>query len=633
MAEADISRNDERDLPSYIELVGGFLAILVSLTVLYTFFWKKDKKVPSDGGGRHVETAKDSAISLGDNSPAIKVDRIEGGVHITYPGTKEQPNQGKPPGKISNIPHSKNPNFTGRVDLLEKLHQALASGERAAFTQTQAITGLGGVGKTQLALKYSYRHLDDYQVIWWIRSEEPPTLAADYADLATRLDLPQKIDEDQGIKIEAVKRWLEQNEGWLLVFDNAPNFKDLEDYLPRVGSGHVIITSRNQSWGGIARMLNVDIFTPDESVEFLRRRTGQDDEDAAKALAEALGNLPLALEQVGAYIQETGISFSDYLKLFQKSQKELLGRGKPDAYPDTVATTWDLSFRKAREEVPASSDLLNLCAFLAPDEIPKSLLSGGGEHLPESLASTVADEMAFYDAVAALKRYSLMTVTDDSLSIHRLVQAVTRDRLSENEQKAWAEAAVRVVEDAFPDSDDVRTWSECSVLLPHALAAAEHARGLEAAPEETGSLLTSAGIYLDRRGDFNEAETAYEKVLSIYETVYGKDAAHPGVAIMLMNLGSVLRQKGDLHGAKTAFEKALSIFEAVYGKDAAHPSVARTLMNLGNVLYQKGDLDGAKTAYEKALTIFKEQFGEDHPLTLTALNYLNAVEREMADKD
>lgn len=674
MAKADIPSPEERNLIGNIDLVvkilGGIAAFLVSLIAIYKFFWKTEEKAPSDGGGHRVETAKDSPISFGDQSPTIKADRIEGGLHITYPGTKETPKQEKPPGKISNIPHPHNPNFTGRVDLLEKLHEALAAGERAAFTQTSAITGLGGVGKTQLALEYSYRHADDYRVVWWVRSEEPATLAADYAGLAGRLDLPEKEAQDQRVAVEAVKSWLEQNGGWLLVFDNAQEFKDLEDYLPRAGSGHVIITSRKQSWGGVARMLTVDMFTPAESVESLRRRTGQDDEDAAKALAEALGNLPLALEQAGAYIQETGITLSAYLKLFQERHEELLRRGKPDAYPDTVATTWDLSFEKASEEVHASADLLNLCAFLAPDDIPKSLLTNGAEHLPEPLASTITDEMALNDAFAALKRYSLMTVADNSLSIHRLVQAVARDRLSEKERKRWAEAAVLLVNDAFPKNcDDFRTWDKCSVLLPHALATVEHRVGLEAALKAAERLLNQIGVYLLARAEFDEAKSALERALKIGARAYGSD--HPATARVVNNLGSVLQEMGDLDGAKknyllaleidenvygphhsvvairlnnlglalqalgdlagamSALTRALEIDEKIYGSD--HPNVGRDINNLGSVLANLGDLDGAKSALERALEINKKTLSPDDPKVARTVNNLCLVLKEMGD--
>lgn len=527
--------------------------------------------------------------------------------------------------RISNIPLPHNPNFTGRVDLLEKLEEALAAGERAAFTQTSTITGLGGVGKTQLALEYSYRHADDYQVVWWVRSEEPATLASDYAGLAARLNLPEKDSQDQRITVEAVRRWLEENGGWLLVFDNAQNFKDLEDYLPRSGSGHVIITSRNQSWGGVARLLPVDIFTPAESVEFLRRRTGQKDEDAAKALAEALGNLPLALEQAGAYIEETGISLSAYLKLFQERQKELLSRAKPDAYPDTVATTWDLSFLKASEDVPASADLLNLCAFLAPDDIPKSLLIDGAEHMPEPLASAVKDEMAFNDAVAALKRYSLLTVTEATLSVHRLIQVVARDRLSEKERKRWADAAIRLVNKAFPQgSDDVRTWDECSVLLPHALAAAVHAEELDSAQIQTQHILNQAGLYLKGRAELKEAKALFERALPIAENVYGQD--HIEVATIINNLGAVLMDMGEMERAKEHYERALEIDENALPSD--NPAVARDVNNLGLVLMAMGDMERAKELFERSLRISEQTYGPDHPKVAVCLNNLGLIHLE-----
>ena len=630
MAEAEIPSPEERNLLGNIDLVvkilGGIAAFLVSLIAIYKFFWKKEEKAQSDGNGHRVETAKDSPISFGDQSPTIKADRIEGGLHITYPGTKETPKQEKPPGKINNIPHPHNPNFTGRVDLLEKLEETLASGERAAFTQTSAITGLGGVGKTQLALEYSYSHADDYRVIWWVRSEEPATLAADYAGLAARLNLPEKDSQDQRITVEAVRRWLEENGGWLLVFDNAQEPENLTDYLPRTGAGHVIITSRNPNWGGTAKPLLVDVFSRQESVEFLLSRTGQT--DGAHALAETLGDLPLALEQAGAYIEETGISLSAYLKLFQERRKELLRRGKPDAYPDTVATTWDISFRKAREEVPASADLLKLCAFLAPDDIPKSLLTDGVEHLPESLASAVKDEMKLNDAVAALKRYSLMTVADDSLSVHRLVQAVARDRLSDVDRKRWAEAAVRLVNDAFPcESDDVRTWDECSVLLPHTLAAAGHAEGLEVAPRETCLLLNGIGCYLLGRAEFGEAVSAYERAINVSVEAFGPD--DPYVTATMSNLGEVLRAMGDLKTARECLERALEIGEVVLSPD--HPGMATSANNLGLVLLNMGDLEGAKNYIERALKIDEKIFGPDHPRMAIDVNNLGSVLKAMGD--
>ncbi|GAG11015.1 unnamed protein product, partial [marine sediment metagenome] len=270
------------------------------------------------------------------------------------------------------------------------------------------------------------------------------------------LDLPERDAPEQRVVIDAVRRWLGQHGGWLLILDNAPDPEQVRGYLPRGATGHVLVTSRNPSWRGLARPLSVRVLERAESVDFLLRRTEQSDEEAAHDLAEALGDLPLALEQAGAYMEATRRSLSDYLKLYQDHHLELLRRAAPSTdYPATVATTWDISFRQVHEASPAAVNLLNLCSFLAPDDIPRDLLREGTRNLPEPLADAIADPLAFDKAVATLRRYSLVEVTSDGLSVHRLVQAVNRDRLAEGARKSWAEAAVRLVNDAFPyDSDD-----------------------------------------------------------------------------------------------------------------------------------------------------------------------------------
>ena len=349
--------------------------------------------------------------------------------------TRNQPPVGQTPvptlPPIWNVPHNRNPNFTGRDTLLAELRTALTSGQTAALTQ--AISGLGGVGKTQLAVEYAYRFAGEYSLVWWVPSEEPATLASVYADLAGALDLPEQGATEQMVMVEAVRLWLGRNGGWLLVFDNAPGPTEVSGYLPQGGGGHVLVTSRNPNWGSVASPLTVQVFEREHSVEFLLKRTGQSDGEAAKELADVLGDLPLALEQAGAYMEETGTSLSQYQALFQDRQRELLRRGASSQdYPDTVATTWEISFQRLPSEAAV---LLNLCAFLAPDDIPRNLLTEGAEHLPDPLAATVMDPLAWGEAVAALRRYSLAEVGGETLSLHRLVQAVARDRAGRGEQE------------------------------------------------------------------------------------------------------------------------------------------------------------------------------------------------------
>ena len=569
--------------------------------------------------------------------------------------------------RVWNVPHQRNPSFTGRERLLESLRTALTSGKPAAVTQ--AIAGLGGVGKTQLALEYAYRYAPEYEVVWWVRSEEAATLGADYAALAGALDLREKDAPDQRAAVDAVRRWLEQNRGWLLAFDNAPGASEVRSYLPRGATGHVLVTSRNPVWGGTATPLPVRQFERRESVEFLLRCTGQADETSAGALADALGDLPLALEQAGAYIEETGRSISGYLELFRDRRRELLARGMPSTeYPDTVATTWEISFQQV-EGTPAA-DLLRLVAFLAPDDVPRSLLSEGTEHLPEPLGGAVADSLALDDALAALRRYSLAEVTEESLSVHRLVQAVVRDRMPQDDRSRWAGAAVELVNAAFPfDRNDLETWAGSARLLPHALAGAAHAESLDVAPETTGRLLNEAGRYLRVRAELAEAKVVLERALAIDENAYGPD--HPTVAIRVNNLGGVLRDLGDLEGARASYERALAIDEAAYGPDHSgvaiygnnlglvlraqgdlegararferalaidekahgpnHPDVAIRVNNLGRVLYDLGDLEGARASFERALAIGERVYGPDHPTVAIRVNNLGSVLREMGD--
>ena len=523
-------------------------------------------------------------------------------------GTKSS-GRGKVSGqpRIWNVPHRRNPNFTGREELLAELRKELTSGKRAALTQ--AIFGLGGVGKTQLATEYAYRHAGDYDVVWWVRSEEAATLAADYAGLAGRLGLPEANARQQEVIVEAVRNWLEGHPRWLLVFDNANRPEDVNKYLPGVVKGHVIITSRNPIWGEIASPLQVKVLEPDKGAEFLLSRTRQEDEASARKLSEELGGLPLALAQAGAYIEANGVTIAHYLELFQLRREELWAdeRG-PLGYERTVSATLSLAIKPVEAEAPAGVDLLKLCAFLGPDDIPRSLLSDGKEYLPEQLGETVADELKMNRAIEALRHYSLVEVDMDksSLSAHRLMQAVVRDGLEEDESKMWAEAAVDVVNEAFPiQSNNVRTWAECTRLLPHVLSATSHIEKLGVSKGNAGRVLNQVSGYLKGRAQYLEAKNVLERALSIASEVYGLE--HSNFAAVLSNLGAVMRLLGDLEGAKAHLERALAIDENVLGPN--HPSVAIDVDNLGMVLQALGDLEGAKAHLERALAISEKALG------------------------
>jgi len=486
------------------------------------------------------------------------------------------------PKKAYNIPYPRNINFTGRESLLTDMRSALDSGSNVALTHVKALTGLGGIGKTQLALEYSYRYQDDYDIVWWLRSELPSSLLYDYARMAWSLELAGEDIRDLILLAEKVKVFLETHNRWLLVFDNAQDAQDLKPYLPNCRGGHVIITSRNPSWGNLARPMAVSKFERSESVEFLLKRTGQVDRKAADDLADALGDLPLALEQAGAYMETKAKPLDKYLKSFQERRLGVLAKSRPSDYPDTVATTWDISFQAVGKDYPVARELLQFFSYLAPDDIPLSYLIKDSGHLPDNVAYILIDEDGRDESMAALRRYSLVSISDDKISVHRLVQAVTRDDMTLQKQKGWAGSAVKLLDDVFPKDhvDNVQVWAECSILLPHALAAAEHAEQLGMEPKATGRLLNESGLYLRTLGEFGAARSALERALKIDEKVYGPD--HPNVARDVNNLGSVLKDLGDLQEAKKCYERALKIFREKLGKN--HPNTKVVANNLNSVI-------------------------------------------------
>ena len=524
-----------------------------------------------------------------------------------------------------------NPSFTGRETFLKVLNESAI--QKTNHPKIFALVGNGGMGKTQIALQHAYDPNNDFKYIWWLRSEESATLLEDYISIARDLSLPGWDLRDTDQTVATVKNWLakECDSRWLLVFDNAQKRGDLERYIPVAGSGQIIITSRLSVWDGFAQLMEVGVFQRDkmegESVDFLLKRTGKKDREGAADLAAELGDLPLALEQAGAYIKESGISFADYLVRLKENRRELLSKGKPLSYPDSVATTWEISFKAVQEAIPAAGDLLNFLAFLAPDAIPRSLLDGA-EHLPEPLSTCVRNSGRLDDCIALLNRYSLIGATDNLFSIHRLVQAVVQDRLSPEDQRIWAESALKMVNDAFSFSQlDEGTWEKCSKLSSHALSASEHSERLEVSQQETAVLLNSLGNYLHNRMELASARAVLERALAIDEKAFGPE--HTKVAIRVNNLGSVLQDQGDLEGAKECFQRALAIDEKALGPE--HTGVASIANNLGSVLKDQGDLEGARKCFERALAIDEKTLGPDHTRVAIRVNNLGSVLQDQGD--
>jgi Tfp pilus assembly protein PilF len=524
-------------------------------------------------------------------------------------------------GEIFNVPE-RNSFFTGRDLILLDIRDRFMSESRPSHVQT--LYGLGGIGKTQIAIEYAHRYHKDYGFVWWMPAEERTPIELLFARLASRLDL--KVAEGKNLDTirHVLRRQLAQRNDWLLIFDNANTAEELADFIPKEVTGHILITSRSPDWDGVAHGIQIREWERTESIKFLRARTGRNEADLmCFRLAQALGDLPLALEQAAAIIEQTKVSFSTYLKKFETHWSELLKRGREEsAYPDSLAMAWELSFRQVEADTPDSAALMNLCAFFAPEGIPKSMLAAGATAVPSNLSLIVRTAMSLNEAIEALRRYSLVETDDKTISLHRLVGAIVRDRLSTEEQTMWATAAVRVVKRSFNfDSQDPSTWSDAALMVPHARSAAENARQLGVAAADVVDLMNEVGRVLLKHGRFKDARKVLEEAFGLAREQFGPN--HATVANVANNLGRVLQRLQDPWSARPYLELALGIDQEKYGD--SDPHVATVANNYGLCLYATGELDSARHHFDYALSVFRLHYPEDHGKIASVMNNLGFV--------
>ena len=544
---------------------------------------------------------------------------------------------------VWNIPYPHNPFFTGRKELLSRLQKQLRKGQKAALSQPQAVSGLGGIGKTQIAIEYAHKHRQKYQSVLWARAESHEALTSSFVEIARLLDLPQKDEQDQTIIVQAVKRWLQDNHGWLLILDNADEPVIIREFLPTKCDGHILLTTRAQALGGLAQRIEVDTFTNELGALFLLRRATiiaadataeqalAQDREVAMKISEELGGLPLALDQAGAYVEETSCSLSDYLNLYRTRRAEVLKErgGLLGDHPDSVATTWSLSFQRVEEKNAAAADLLRLCAFLAPDAIPEEIITKGAEHLGPVLQAVSNDSMALNKAIAALGAYSLIQrdATEKTLSIHRLVQAVLQDVMSDDETKMWAERAVLAVSEACPDVE-FEVWKQWERYLPHAQAACNYLKWDQMAlPEEVTLLLNKIGWYLRERGRYREAEALLQQIVIHREHNLGPE--HLDTAKSLNSLGLLYWDQGKYREAESLFIRALAIHEQQWGLE--HLDTAKILNNLALLYESQGKYRKAEPLHQQVLAIKEQKLGVQDPSVSISLNNL-AMVYESQDK-
>ncbi|MEV5846733.1 FxSxx-COOH system tetratricopeptide repeat protein [Streptomyces sp. NPDC051985] len=521
-----------------------------------------------------------------------------------------------------NVPQ-RNTTFTGRGYILEKVREELRGGMTAVLPQHQALFGLGGVGKTQIALEYVHRFSADYDLVWWVPSENVDNVVASLAELGARIGAPG--GEDMALASKETVRMLSRGiptKRWILVFDNADDPEDLTGYIPTTGGGHILVTSRNQAWADKGATLPVDVFQRQESVEHLSRRAPGLTGDEADQVAEAVGDLPLAVEQAGAWLAETAMPTAEYLRRLTEETAAVMGLNQPADYPETVAATWNISIERLKERSPASVRLLQLCAFLAAEPISSKLLYDSDEMLAalRPFDPALTESLLIGRVVREIRQLALAKVDQISRSIqvHRLVQAVIRSQMTEEDRRVARHTVHEVLRGARPKGDEPtdnrENWPQFDIIWPH-LSASDIRNCTEAEPRR---LLIDRVRYLWKRGEFPRAQRLAEELLLHWREPLGEDDEQ--YLYLRCQLANVLRSQGLYVEARKMDDDVLTRQRRLLG--SRHPHTFVTTSGLSSDLAALGEYTKAVELAREAHEGFSDIFNEAHPRTLNAANNL-----------
>jgi tetratricopeptide (TPR) repeat protein len=521
-----------------------------------------------------------------------------------------------------NVPQ-RNKNFTGRTDILEQLRRDTAGKITAVLPGDplpQALQGLGGVGKTAVVIEYAHRYRSNYDLVWWIPADQLPLVRASLAALAIQLGLDSAlatgIEGAAAAALDALRRG-EPYSRWLLIFDNADQPEDLEPLVPQ-GPGDVLITSRNPRWQSVAETVQMDVFTRQESTEFLTKRIpkGLSASDADR-LAENLGDLPLAIEQAAALQAETGMPVDEYLRLLHEHTTKIMSEGKSPEYPLSMTAAWTLSVSRLRQNLPQALELLRCCAFFGPDPIPRDVFRRAARATDSRLAELMTDPILLASAIRELGRLALVKIDGPAISVHRLIQALLRDELDPSEQESYRQEAHSLLAASVPkDPTDIRLWPRYAELVAHVgspVVDIAHCR----VPEHRAFALTIVR-YLYLSGDLASCRSFAERFIVQWAGDSGED--DPIVLDARRHLGNVLRELGDYAAAQEFNEVTLSRARIVLGE--GDPLTLALRNSVGADLRARGDFAAARTLDEETLGLHGEEFGPVNPHTLRVMNNL-----------
>ena len=532
---------------------------------------------------------------------------------------------------LHNLPAPASPVFVDRQEDLAQLDIALS---QEPPVTPPVVHGLGGTGKSTLALHFAHRNRDRYNPVWWISADSPSSVTTGLAELADRLNPYQSLTAATSAEGAAwAIGWLQAHDGWLLVLDDADSPRSIESVLGALSTGRHLITSRRATgWHRAARLLPLATLAPDDALEMLMQITGPGDDADRAPLADVaaeLGYLPLALEQAAAYIQYTAITPAAYLdRLHRYPARMFAAPATPDTAGEagrqrTIARIWQLSVQAIAAQQPLAGDILRTLAWLSPDPIPRDLTYELDD-----------DPVTVDDALALLHAYSMITLSRQSVTIHRLVQAVARipdpadpHRTPEAISQA-RDRAVQLVLAALPPEPlfNVPGWPRWRELLPHILALTGHI-GPDQDTPETASILLTASAFLQADGHFDPAITTARRAADAYQDMHGPDA--PDTLTARSFLASAYRAAGDLTAAAPLHQQNLTDCERILGPD--HPQTLVARANLGYLYALQDQPARALELHERNLTDYQRVHGPDHPHTLNARANLASSYRDLGD--